>query len=235
MAWLLPCATLALLGWLWLLLGRRGFWRARPLIEDAPWSPPPAWPAVVAIVPARDEAEVLPTTLTSLFAQDYPGELAIVLVDDHSTDSTAAIARQLAQTDARRLELVAAPPLIAGWSGKLWAVASGLRQSGPSSPPAPYLLLTDADIEHAPDNLVRLVAKAEAERLDLVSLMVQLHCASFWERLLMPPFVFFFRCCTRSPPSTTRDRALRRPPAAACWCGGRPCRRPAASRRSAAR
>jgi hopene-associated glycosyltransferase HpnB len=60
-------------------------------------------------------------------------------------------------------------------------------------PTAPYLLLTDADIAHAPDNLARLIAKAQAERLDLVSVMVRLRCANFWEHLLIPPFVFFFQ------------------------------------------
>jgi hopene-associated glycosyltransferase HpnB len=148
---------------------------------------------VVAIVPARDEAALLEATLGALVAQEYPGELALVLVDDHSADETAAIGQRLARTAGRRLEVVRAPPLPPSWSGKLWAVANGLRHAAGLAPAAEYLLLTDADIAHAPDNLARLVAKAEAGRLDLVSLMVRLHCASFWERLLMPPFVFFFR------------------------------------------
>ena len=179
-------ACLARLG---LLFGRRGFWRARPRIEAMSDPLPAAWPAVVAIVPARDEAALLEATLGSLLAQDYSGRLAVVLVDDHSADDTAAVAQNLARRAAWPLEVVQAPPLPAGWSGKLWAVASGLRHA----PAADYLLLTDADIAHAPDNLARLVARAEAGRLDLASLMVRLHCASLWERLLMPPFVFFFR------------------------------------------
>jgi hopene-associated glycosyltransferase HpnB len=93
----------------------------------------------------------------------------------------------------RPLEVVRAPPLPAGWSGKLWAIASGLHHVGQLPPETAYVLLTDADIAHAPDTLARLVARAEAGRLDLCSLMVRLHCASLWERLLMPPFVFFFR------------------------------------------
>ena len=185
-------ALLALLVWLWLLLGWHGFWRARPRIEEQRDPPPWAWPAVVAIAPARDEAALLEATLGSLLAQNYPGELAVVLVDNHSADGTAAIAQSLARTALRPLEVVRAPPLPAGWSGKLWALDSGLRHAGQVAPAAAYVLLTDADIAHAPDNLARLVAKAEAGRLDLVSLMVRLHCASFWERLLMPPFVFFF-------------------------------------------
>ena len=92
-----------------------------------------------------------------------------------------------------RLEVIEAPALPAGWSGKLWAISAGLRHAEQLAPSARYLLLTDADIEHAPDNLARLVCKAEREGQDLVSLMVRLACASFWERLLIPPFVFFFQ------------------------------------------
>ena len=183
----------ACLAWLWLLLARRGFWRARPRIEEQRDPPPASWPMVVAIVPARDEAALLEATLGSLLAQNYPGELAIVLVDDHSADDTAALAQSLARAAPRPLEVLHAPPLPAGWSGKLWALACGVRHARQVAPEAGYVLLTDADILHAPDNLARLVARAEAGRLDLVSLMVLLHCASFWERLLMPPFVFFFR------------------------------------------
>ena len=190
MTWLQSLAAVALVAWLWLLLGRSGFWRAGPRIEDAADAPPAVWPAVVAVIPARDEAAVIERSLRSLLAQEYPGALAIVLVDDHSADGTAAIARGLVRTAARPLEVAHAPALPPGWSGKLWALAHGLRHAGPE---AEYLLLTDADIEHATDTLARLVARAEAARLDLVSLMVRLHCASFWERLLIPPFVFFFR------------------------------------------
>ena len=186
-------AAISLAVWLYLLLGRNGFWRARPLIED--WAPPApsAWPTVVAVVPARNEAAHVEEAVGSILAQDYPGELAVVLVDDHSDDQTAAIGRRLAAARTRPLDVVAARALPPGWSGKLWAMAEGLRHSAEAWPRATYVLLTDADITHPPDNLARLVAKAEAERLDLVSLMVRLHCASFWERLLIPPFVFFFQ------------------------------------------
>jgi hopene-associated glycosyltransferase HpnB len=193
--WLQLFAWLALLAWVYLLFGRQGFWCGRPQIERELAPTPRAWPAVVAVVPARNEAAYVGQALASLLAQDYPGELTIVLVDDHSTDATRSFAESLrfsAATD-RRLEVIAASALPSGWSGKLWAVASGLRHTEELSPSAPYVLLTDADIAHAPDNLARLVAKAEAERLDLVSLMVRLCCAGFWERLLIPPFVFFFQ------------------------------------------
>lgn len=190
MEWLTAGAVAALLAWLWLLLGRDGFWRIEAPLESAPAPWLEAWPAVVAIVPARDEAALIERTLGALLVQDYPGALAVVLVDDHSADGTAEIARRLAARAPRSLEVVAAPPLPAGWSGKLWALESGTRRAAAD---APYLLLTDADILHAPDSFARLVAKAEGDRLDLVSVMVRLHCASFWERLLVPPFVFFFR------------------------------------------
>jgi hopene-associated glycosyltransferase HpnB len=183
----------SLVVWLYLLFGRDGFWRARPIIEHEAARAPGSWPGVVAIVPARNEAAHVEEALCSLLAQDYPGELRVVLVDDHSEDGTAAIGARLATGSARPLEVTHARALPPGWSGKLWAIAEGLRHAAQSRPDAPYVLLTDADVAHHPDNLARLVAKAEGDRLDLASLMVRLHCGSFFERLLIPPFVFFFQ------------------------------------------
>jgi hopene-associated glycosyltransferase HpnB len=185
---------LSLLGWLYLLIGRSGFWRARPRIEEERDTPPAAWPAIVAIVPARNEDEHVAAALRSLLDQEYQGRLTILLVDDHSEDGTRAIAERLSNEaeGARRLEVIAARPLPPGWTGKLWAMAEGLAHARRTMPHAPYLLFTDADIAHAPDELARLVARADADRLDLVSLMVRLRCESAWERLLIPPFVFFF-------------------------------------------
>ena len=130
----------------------------------------------------------------------------MVLVDDHSADATGAIGRRLAAGQARRLEVVGARPLPPGWSGKLWAVAEGLRHAARSWPKVSYVLLTDADIAHHPGNLARLVAKAEAEHLDLTSLMVRLRCENFWERLLIPPFVFFFQKLYPFPAVNAPDR-----------------------------
>src|SRR5918994_2904091 len=158
-------AALSLVVWLYLLLGRSWFWLARPRIEAEAPPAPRAWPGVVAIVPARDEAAHVGDALRSLLIQDYPGELAVVLIDDHSEDATGAIGRRLAAGQARRLEVFGASPLPPGWSGKLWAVAEGLRHAARSWPKVSYVLLTDADIAHHPGNLARLVAKAEAERL----------------------------------------------------------------------
>jgi hopene-associated glycosyltransferase HpnB len=193
MAWLSALAAGSLVVWLYLLLGRDGFWHARPRIEDEEPPDPGLWPAVVAIVPARNEAACVETALRSLLSQDYPGDLDLVLVDDHSTDGTAAIGRRLAAGSARPLEVIGARPLPSGWSGKLWAIAEGLGHADRVRTEAAFVLLTDADIAHHPGNLRRLVARAEADRLDLASLMVRLHCGSFWERVLIPPFVFFFQ------------------------------------------
>lgn len=193
MSWLPMLSAVSLALWLYLLLGHHGFWRARPRIEDETPPQPASWPPVVAIVPARNEAAHVGTTLRSLLAQSYPGEFAIVLVDDDSADGTGEIARRVAGEDRDRLHVIDGAALPSGWSGKLWAVARGLRRAALVLPEARYVLFTDADVGHPPSSVMRLVAKAEAERLDLVSLMIQLRCVSFSERLLIPPFVFFFQ------------------------------------------
>lgn len=184
----------AALAWAVLLFGRAGFWR----IERAAPSPaPPCWPRVVAIVPARDEAAVIADAVASLMAQDYPGALAIVVVDDHSTDGTGVLARRAAEGaavrgHARPLDVVSAAALPAGWSGKVWAQAEGVRHALATWPDTTFFWLTDADIVHAPAVLRRLVARAEHHRLDLVSRMARLRCLSPWERAIVPAFVFFF-------------------------------------------
>ncbi len=190
MTWLSFVAALSLAAWIYLLLGRGFFWLTRErLPNDLP--SPTAWPDVAVLIPARDEAATIATTIASLCGQNYPGRLSITLIDDSSSDGTAAIARDAAQ--GRNLDIVTAPPLQAGWTGKIWALRSGLEHIDRAAPDAAYVLLTDADIEHPPDLLRRLVALAERDRRDLVSLMVKLNCATLWERLLIPAFVYFFR------------------------------------------
>ena len=188
MVWTVTAAAgVSLAIWLYLAALRGGFWRAdRRLERDLP--APAAWPAVVALVPARNEAEVIGRSIPALLAQDYPGPLHVVLADDHSSDGTAEAAVR-----APRLSVAAARPLPAGWSGKIWALDEGLIRARALAPEAPYLWLSDADIEHDPTTLRRLVAKAESENLSLVSLMAALSCSGFWERLLIPPFVYFFQ------------------------------------------
>lgn len=184
-------AALAAVAWLGLACLRGGFWRADQRLpavrgEDR------EWPAVAAVIPARNEAAGIGAAVSSLLAQEYPALAAVVVVDDESEDSTAARARDAAGGDAR-LSICASRPRAAGWTGKLWAVAQGIEQAAAVAPGARYLLLTDADIVHHPDTLKRLVDKAESGGYDLVSLLVLLHCSGFWERLLIPAFVFFFQ------------------------------------------
>lgn len=184
-------AAAALAAWIYLVLFHGFFWRADQRLP-AETKSPARWPDIVAVIPARDEAPVIGGAVESLLRQDYPGDLRVVVVDDASTDGTADAARAAAARAGAeaRLAVIAAPPLPPGWSGKLWAVHNGI---GAAPAERRYVLLTDADIVHAPDALRRLAAKAEAEELDLVSLMVKLHCASFAEWLLIPAFVFFFQ------------------------------------------
>ena len=182
----------ALLAWAVLLGGRGGFWR----IERPRPAPVPAeWPAVVAVIPARDEAEGIGQTVDSLLSQDYPGRFSVVVVDDHSSDGTAAVARRAAASleAAERLAVVAGAALPVGWTGKVWAMEQGRLAAAEAAPEASYLLFTDADIRHAPGQLRALVARAVEDDADLVSLMVRLHCATLPERALIPAFVFFFR------------------------------------------
>ncbi|MFO1035387.1 MAG: glycosyltransferase [Geminicoccaceae bacterium] len=179
-------AFAALAAWIGLALVRL---RPGAFLPDLP--PLRSWPEVVAIVPARDEADVVQRTIGSLLRQDYGGRLTVILVDDHSRDGTAEIARRV--TGRHRLEIVQAPPLRPGWTGKLAAQQAGLDAAREVAPDASWILLTDADIEHDPASIRRLVAMGETNRLDLVSLMALLHCGRFWERLLIPAFVFFFQ------------------------------------------
>jgi hopene-associated glycosyltransferase HpnB len=182
----------ALAAWLGVLLHPARPWDLRPTDEDGPPPPDPAaWPAVAVLVPARNEAQALPQTLPALLAQDYPGDWWVVLVDDRSGDGTAAVARRAAAGDPR-LAVVAGEPLPEGWAGKVWALEQGRRHASAAGAPPGLLLLTDADIRHAPGSLRRLVAEAEAGRLDLLSRMARLRCESPAERLLIPAFVLFF-------------------------------------------
>ncbi len=180
---------MSLAAWLWLLLFQGWFWRTDvrlPVSRD-----PDVWPDVCVVVPARDEASVLPASLPSLLAQDYPGRAEIFLVDDGSTDGTGDLARELARRqDGLALTVVTPGEPPSGWTGKLWAVRHGVELARARDPE--YLLLTDADIAHAPDSLRRLVAAARTGGFALVSQMARLRVESLWERLVVPAFVYFF-------------------------------------------
>jgi hopene-associated glycosyltransferase HpnB len=184
-------AGISLAIWLYLLLARGGFWCEMP--SAAP-TIAARWPDIVAVVPARDEAESIAASVGSLLQQRYPGRMTVVLVDDHSGDGTGAIAREAAKAIGAedRLTVVDARDLPAGWTGKLWAVEEGLQHLTASGSSAELVLLTDADIAHHPDNLAELVARMESGGLDLASLMVLLRCEDLAERALIPAFVFFF-------------------------------------------
>jgi hopene-associated glycosyltransferase HpnB len=188
-------ASLALIIWLYLALFRGGFWLARER-EDRDRPAPPAdgdWPSVVAIIPARNEARALPRTLASLSAQNYPGKFSVVVVDDDSSDGTGAVARSLAATFDREVTVLHGEPLPPGWTGKVWAMHQGIAHAEAMEPAPDYLLLTDADIEYPSEAVGRLVARAEASRTVLTSLMVKLNCESLAERALIPAFVYFFQ------------------------------------------
>jgi hopene-associated glycosyltransferase HpnB len=200
-------AVLAAIAWTVLLMGHGGYWRTDQRLPR-PGPEPAGWPGVVAVVPARDEAAVLPVTLPTLLAQDYPGSFGITLVDDGSSDGTGEIAAGLASGAARPLRVIrgTAPP--PGWTGKLWAMAQGLdaarpagheddagavqASAGPAQAAADYVLFTDADIAWRPGTLRDLVTAAETGDRDLVSQMVLLRAETGWERAVIPAFVYFF-------------------------------------------
>ena len=191
-------AALAAVAWAVLLMGHGGFWRTDqrlpgPAAGDAGSAGAagdPGWPEVAAVVPARDEAAILPVTLPALLAQDYPGPFSVTLVDDSSSDGTGEVAAALAAGAPRALRVVpgAAPP--PGWAGKPWAMAQGLAAAGAGPP---YILFTDADIAwQQPGALRALVAAAKASDRDLVSQMVLLRTETGWEKAIIPAFVYFF-------------------------------------------
>jgi hopene-associated glycosyltransferase HpnB len=209
-------ATVPVLAWVYLLAGHGGYWRtdqrlpprggARGGAVPTPCVPPgdgaQRWPSVVAVVPARDEAAVLPLTLPTLLMQDYPGPFEVVLVDDRSSDGTAGVAADLARRAlagnpagharaagrAAALRVVTGKQCPAGWAGKVWAMEQGIRAAGESE----YLLFTDADIACAQGMLTALVNAAVEGGRDLVSQMALLRAQTGWERILVPAFVYFF-------------------------------------------
>ena len=180
----------AAVGWAYLVLGHGRFWRT------GEWLPPrraePArWPDVVAVVPARNEAAMLPATLPTLLGQDYPGALSVILVDDCSTDGTAEMAAKIGLEAGRPLRVIAgapAPGPAGTWAGKVWAMAQGLAAAGEPG----YVLFTDADIAWVPGALRDLVTAAVGDDRDLVSQMALLRTATRWERVIVPAFVYFF-------------------------------------------
>lgn len=186
---LLALGIFSIVIWVGLLVGWYGFWRAD---QRPPLNPEPLehWPSVIAIVPARDEAATIPFSLTGLLDQRYGGDFEIVLADDSSSDDTVAMAGRLASDGERQLTVVEAGPLPAGWAGKIWTLSRGIEEARRKQPD--YYWFTDADVAHKPQVLAGLVSHAETERLALASVMVKLPTRTFWEKLLVPAFIFYF-------------------------------------------
>jgi hopene-associated glycosyltransferase HpnB len=195
----IACAAAAL-AWVYLVAAHGGFWRTSQRLPRVT-AEPRVWPDVVAVVPARNEAEMLPVTLPALLGQEYPGTLTVLVVDDGSTDGTDEVAARIARSvpaisagGDRTMRVIPGVPPPEGerWAGKVWAMAQGLRAAGPPAT-AGYVLFTDADIAwQAPGTLRRLVAAAEGDDRDLVSQMALLRAATGWERVVVPAFVYFF-------------------------------------------
>src|SRR5262245_5836322 len=187
-------AALALAAWIWLALARGGYWRTDIRLPDG--AIPDSWPAVAVVIPARNEAALLPLSFPTILAQRYDGPLRVILVDDGSTDGTGELARGLAadrgeatggSAAVTAITVTEPGPPPAGWTGKLWALAAGVEAAGAVD----FLLFTDADVAHRPDSLERLVRAAVPQR-DLVSQMARLRTETLWERLIVPAFVYFF-------------------------------------------
>ncbi len=182
----------ALLAWGWLTLFRGRFWATDQRLEVLKAKERGSWPGVVAVIPARNESEVISQTIPTVLAQRYPGPVSVYLVDDRSSDGTADIAKAAAREAYKgfSFKVVMGKERPEGWAGKVWALQQGVEAA--KTVDHEYFWFTDADIAHRPDVLASLVARAEEEGLDMVSVMAKLHVSTFWDRLLIPAFVFFF-------------------------------------------
>ena len=185
LAFYLALAVLAAWGALMALRG--DFWRADQRLVEGELQPE-RWPAVAVIVPARNEADVVEQSLSTLVAQHYDGDVSVFLVDDRSEDDTATLA-----CSVDGVTVVGGHDAPAGWTGKMWAVSQGIDAMEVANFPAEYVWLTDADIAHHPGELASLIAGSEHGGLDLNSLMVRLRIERLWDVLLIPAFVFFFQ------------------------------------------
>ena len=208
---LLWVTALSALVWVVLTLFHGWFWRTDVRLAPRGADGADATTTVAIVVPARDEADVIGETLAGLLAQDFPGRVEVILVDDNSTDGTAAVAARVAEAGrvASRVTSPGEPP--AGWTGKLWALRHGVDLAGDVD----WILFTDADIAHGPDSLARLVGEAERDGLDMVSVMARLRVHTRWERLIVPAFVYFF---AKLFPFRRVNRAGSRTAAAAGGC-----------------
>ena len=182
----------AFLAWGWLTLFRGRFWATDQRLDVPKAREGGSWPGVVAVIPARNEAEVIGKTIPTVLGQRYPGPLSVYLVDDRSFDGTADIAKAAAREAGKGVsfKVVMGKERTDGWVGKVWALQQGVEAA--RTVDHEYFWFTDADIAHSPDVLASLVARAEEGGLDMVSVMAKLYVSTFWDRLLIPAFVFFF-------------------------------------------
>jgi hopene-associated glycosyltransferase HpnB len=182
-------ATLTAAAWSYLVLARGFFWRSKNY-NLGPSDRSQFSGRVVAVVPARNEAELIGPVITSLLNQSLA--IPVLLVDDESTDGTADVARRAAEKAGKTdsLIVIQSKPLPTGWTGKLWSMHQGIEYARAFNPA--WLMLTDADVLHGPETVANLDLIASQGHYDLVSFMVKLHCESLAEKLLMPAFVYFF-------------------------------------------
>ncbi len=183
-------AAIPVLIWVYLMIGRGGFWCLAA--QRAPLLLPAHPRRVVVLIPARNEVFLVGAAVNSLAQQAFNGFIHLIVIDDGSSDGTADAAAAAARVAGAslRLTVIRGAPLPSGWTGKLWALSQGVAAAAQLSPD--YLLFTDADVHHGPESVASLVATAEAHERDLVSHMVMLSTATSAERLLIPAFVFFF-------------------------------------------
>jgi len=174
--------------WLGLAFLWHGFWRVDQRLPLAPENLD-NFPSVAVIIPARNEEVAIGTSVGKLLQQDYAGKFSITIANDSSTDSTKEILLQM-QAKEQAISVVDTDQLPSGWAGKMWALHQGINRAGTGKPD--YYWLTDADIAHQPGVLTSLIAHAETGDLALVSQMVRLRCTTFWEKLLVPAFIFYF-------------------------------------------
>jgi len=151
-------AVLSLLIWLYLFFFNGHFWQIWIADADGHAVPrPERWPSVMAIVPARNEAASIEETVKSLTQQAYPGNFSITVVDDHSDDGTGDLARKAAADSGAPVEVLEAPQLRAGWTGKLWALQAGIDAAAAKR--VDFFWFTDADVVHGPETLTHLVSR----------------------------------------------------------------------------
>ena len=205
MSWIV-LALPANLIWCAVLLLAASPWRIREVLDVKVSASDHDLSDIVVLIPARNEADTIATAMRGVDAQGHG--LKIVLVDDQSTDATSVIARRAA---GHALHVVAGQPLPPGWAGKLWALEQGRGHLD-----RPLTLLLDADIDLAPGVVAALREKMQRDRLQFVSVMAALRMHTFWEKLLMPAFVFFFRVLY--PFRLSNDPKWRRVAAAAGGC-----------------